>query len=92
MGRLLPHNRDSRVDLAYRRITSLPYTIHISLHKLIIAEDADSSHWTEQHRVTTPQSRDQVRANLVLVSLTDWADTTPAVLSSGWDHIILFTE
>nr|KAG5687715.1 hypothetical protein BaRGS_024194 [Batillaria attramentaria] len=81
----------SWVDLAYRRVTSLPYTIHISLHKLIIAEDADSSPWTEQHRVTT-QSRDQVRANLVLVSLKEWADTTPAVLSSGWDHIVLFTE
>ncbi|KAK7452808.1 hypothetical protein BaRGS_00039707, partial [Batillaria attramentaria] len=76
------------INLMYKSIVRLPYTIHVKLSSVIVSTSGSASQWTENYRVTSPQW-DEVDANSALSDLSNWARTTD--LLPAYDHIMLFS-
>nr|KAG5687716.1 hypothetical protein BaRGS_024195 [Batillaria attramentaria] len=78
----------NEINLMYKSIVRLPYTIHVKLSSVIVSTSGSASQWTEKYRVTSPQW-DEVDANSALNDLSNWARTTD--LLPAYDHIMLFS-
>ena len=78
------------MNMMYRSITSLSYTIHIRLTAIIVSETASASPWTETIRQSSSGGRpDTVDAQKALGSLKLWTIVNSAILPP-YDHLMLF--
>ena len=78
------------VNMMYRSITSLSYTIHIRLTAIIVSETARASPWTETIRQSSSGGKpDTVNATIALDKLKLWAINNSSILPP-YDHLMLF--
>ena len=78
------------MNMMYRSITSLSYTIHIRLTAIIVSETASASPWTETNRKSSSGGRpDTVDARKALEMFMLWTIINSAILPP-YDHLMLF--
>ena len=78
------------MNMMYRSITSLSYTIHIRLAAIIVSETASASPWTETIRKSSSGGKpDTVDAVFALLKLKMWVKENTAILPP-YDHVMLF--
>jgi len=78
------------MNMMYRSITSLSYTIHIRLTAIIVSETASASPWTETIRKSSSGGKpDTVDAVFALLKLKMWVKENTAILPP-YDHVMLF--
>ncbi|XP_070183825.1 neurogenic locus notch homolog protein 1-like isoform X5 [Littorina saxatilis] len=80
----------NEMDLMYKSLTSLPFTVHIRLVGIIIADTDSASPWTEALRIAVDGKRvDEVDGYQALPNISSWLRTSDIVPHN--DHFMFFT-